>query len=89
MILKPIDCVIDNLAPSKGIIIGLQTMTILGYRLFIDEVPANHHETQRFQIFRSDTMREDNDDVPEEPFEEEEFVMAITESERKEIENLG
>lgn len=87
MRLKPIDCVIDALAPPRGIIIGLQAMAILGYRLLIDEVPANHHESQRLPVARKQVH--DPDNIPEEPFQEEEFVMAVTEAERKEIENLG
>lgn len=87
MRLKPIDCVIDASAPPRGIIIGLQAMAILGYRLLIDEVPASHHEAQRLNIPRQQAQNPEN--IPEEPFQEEEFVMAITESERKEIENLG
>lgn len=84
---KPIDCIIDASAPPKGIVLGLQAMTIIGYNLLIDEVATSHHETQRLQVTRP--LSNVEEEIPEEPFQEEEFVLALTEAEKREIENIG
>lgn len=81
--LKPVDCVIDDKIPPRGIIIGLRALASIGYRLQVDGVLASHHESRR-QV-RPHQQASIPMEIPEEPFQEEAFIDALSEAEIKEI----
>lgn len=85
-----VECVIDPTAPPMGIMLGLPAMKALGYKIVVDRTVAEHHgagesQAQRDQSSRSQDQEED--DVPEEPFNKEDFIISISEAEMREIEN--
>lgn len=86
--MKPIECIIDRFAPSKGIILGLAAMKALSYRIMIDRTVAQHHGAIADQPSANDHNAEESVEVRrEEEFNEGDFIEALTEAEMREMEN--
>lgn len=87
--MKPVDCVLDRTVPAMGAILGLRAMKALGYQITVDRIVAEHHGRGESiaQQNRSQRSLEPREEVPEIPFVEEDYIEALNEAERKEIES--
>lgn len=84
--LRPVDCLIDPFGHPMSITLELQALSQIGYRMVIDQIPTSHHGFSRKNFFLQDTNA-GPENIPEEPFAEEEFIAYITEAERREMES--
>lgn len=85
--LRPVECIIDRRVSSGAIVLGLKALSTLNAQIFVDQIRAVYHTVAQ----RTPTVRQRIDvpavNLPEEPFQEDEFVAALTEAERKEMES--
>lgn len=85
--LRPIECLIDRSAPPSGVIIGLRALSILNAQVLVDQIPAVHHAVTRKTPSARQRIEVPAVEIPEEPFQEEDFVAAISAAERREMES--
>lgn len=84
--LKYIECVIDSTVPASGVILGLQAMQILNYRLTLDGEPTEHHgppsvEGPSGQLAAEPEPFADNEEL------DKDYVSALSEAEMRDMIN--
>lgn len=88
--IRPVECLIDAFTPPMGVILGLAGMKALGYRITVDRTVAEHHgpgESEAQQEVSAATVERAANPIIEEECVAEDFIMAMTEAEMREMEN--